>query len=280
MSDQADIETPETILHRFAIAHLEQDVAAGISVSSMPVADLVNPLTNGLAIGALAILLDAAGGNSNHFRRTPDEWTVTSELALEISPDGIPVLLASPDLPVVASSRPLGPKGATALSVATLAVGDVVIGGGTVRSFYLPAGAGMPSGLPAPAPPSPRAPLADLMSIGVLPETAGSVVLAQHVDPILNNSLGIVNGGVASAGLELAASAVINTAVINAGSGPDDLLRTASLRVNFLRPFFAGGTSRYVGTSMRVGRRTAVGDAEAIGDDGKVALTARVTAYR
>jgi hypothetical protein len=31
---------------------------------------------------------------------------------------------------------------------------------------------------------------------------------------------------------------------------------------------------------MRVGRRTAVGDAEAIGDDGKVALTARVTAYR
>jgi uncharacterized protein (TIGR00369 family) len=273
MSDQPDIETPETILHRFAIEHLEADVAAGISVSAMPVADLVNPLTNSLAIGALAILLDAAGGNSNHFRRAPDEWTVTSELALEISPDGIPALLARPDLPVVASSRPLGPKGATALSVCTMAVGDVVIGGGTVRSFYLPATDGMPSGLPDPAPPSPRAPLAELMSIGVLSEARGSVVLAQHVDPILNNSLGIVNGGVASAGLELAASAAINTE-------PDDLLRTASLRVNFLRPFFAGGTSRYVGTSMRVGRRTAVGDAEAIGDDGKVALTARVTAYR
>jgi acyl-coenzyme A thioesterase PaaI-like protein len=31
---------------------------------------------------------------------------------------------------------------------------------------------------------------------------------------------------------------------------------TASLRVNFLRPFFAGETSRYVGSPMRVGRPT------------------------
>jgi hypothetical protein len=31
---------------------------------------------------------------------------------------------------------------------------------------------------------------------------------------------------------------------------------------------------------LRVGRRSAVGDAQAIGDDGKVAITARVTAYR
>jgi hypothetical protein len=29
-----------------------------------------------------------------------------------------------------------------------------------------------------------------------------------------------------------------------------------------------------------VGRNTGVGDAQAIGDDGKVAITARVTAYR
>ena len=275
MSDQPDLETPETILHRFAIEHLENDVAGGISVMSMPVADLFNPITGGPAIGSLAILLDAAGGNSNHFRRTPAEWTVTSELALELSPDGIAALLASPDLPVVASSRPLGPKGATALSVCTMAVGDIVIGGGTVRSFYLPAGEGMPTGLPTPGTPTPRAPLTDLMSVAVRPPQDGAVVVAQLVDPILNNSLGIVNGGVASAGLELAASAAINTA-----TEPADLLRTASLRVNFLRPFFAGRVSRYVGTPMRVGRRSAVGDAEALGDDGKVALTARVTAYR
>jgi acyl-coenzyme A thioesterase PaaI-like protein len=56
-------------------------------------------------------------------------------------------------------------------------------------------------------------------------------------------------------------------------------LRTASLRVNFIRPFLAGHQSRYVGTAVRVGRSTAVGDAQAIGDDAKVAITARVTAY-
>jgi len=49
-------------------------------------------------------------------------------------------------------------------------------------------------------------------------------------------------------------------------------LVTASLRVNFLRQFFAGtgdgAQSRYVGTPLRVGA------------DGKVAIIARLTAYR
>ncbi len=102
----------------------------------------------------------------------------------------------------------------------------------------------------------------------------GSTVLKQHADPDLNNAIGIVHGGVASAGLELAASAAINP---NLSAG---LLQTASLRVNFVRPFFAGSTSRYIGTSLRVGRTTGIAEAQAIGDDGKVALTARLTAYR
>jgi uncharacterized protein (TIGR00369 family) len=271
-ADQHDIETPETILRRFAIVNVEADVPEGISVVSMPVADLINPFTQQPTIGPLAILLDAAGGNSNHFRRSADKWTVTSELALEISPDGIAVILANAHLPVLATARPLGPKGATALSVCTFTTGDVIVGGGSVRSFYLPAGDGMPQQLPPPAPASPRAPLTELMSVQIRDDVHGATVLAQCVDPILNNSLGIVNGGVASAGLELAASAAINR-----GTGPH--MRTASLRVNFLRPFFSGVTSRYLGTPLRVGRSTAVGDAEAIDDNGKVALTARVTAY-
>ena len=268
-----DIETPDTILRRFAIADIKSDVEQGISVMSMPVADLVNPFTGAPTVGPLAILLDAAGGNSNHFRRTPQEWTVTSELAVEISPDGIDVLLSRPRESVVASSRPLGPKSATALSVCTFTVGDVVIGGGTVRSFYLPSGQEV-VGPPPLSAPEPRRPLADLMSVDVRRAHDGGAVLGQRVDPILNNSLGIVNGGVASAGLELAAAAAVADALPSGQS-----MRTASLRVNFLRPFFAGADSRYVGTPMRVGRRTAVGDAEAIGDDGKVALTARITTY-
>src|ERR1700739_2871224 len=99
-------------------------------------------------------------------------------------------------------------------------------------------------------------------------------VLAQRVDHNLNNDIDIVHGGVAAAGLELAASAAMNR------DQTDGLLQTASLRVNFLRPFFAGADSRYIGTPLRVGRNTAVADAQAIGDDGKVAITARVTAYR
>jgi uncharacterized protein (TIGR00369 family) len=274
--DQPDIETPETILRRFDIRHLETDVAQGMSVCSMPVADLGNPFTGQPTVGPLAILLDAAGGNSNHYRRSATEWTVTSELALELSPDGISVIIANPDVPVVATARPLGPKGATALSVCTFTIGDVIVGGGTVRSFYLPAGDGMPHTLPPFAEPTPRAPLAELMAVQVRSDEQeaedGSRVLRQCVDPILNNSLGIVNGGVASAGLEVVASAAVNP-----GSGPH--LRTASLRVNFLRPFFSGAQSRYLGTPLRIGRSTAVADATAVDDSGKVALAARVTAY-
>jgi uncharacterized protein (TIGR00369 family) len=121
---------------------------------------------------------------------------------------------------------------------------------------------------------SPETTLSDLMAVTIAPETADCVLLSQHVDKNLNNDIDIVHGGVAAAGLELAASAAINQ------NRSDGLLRTGSLRVNFLRPFFAGGESRYEGTRLRVGRRTAIGDAQALGDDGTVAITARVTAYR
>ena len=82
-----------------------------------------------------------------------------------------------------------------------------------------------------------------------------------------------MHGGVSSTGLELVASAAINSA-------QPPPLRTASIRVNFLRPFVAGARSRYEGTVVRVGRNSAIGDAQAVGDDGKVAIMARITGYR
>jgi acyl-coenzyme A thioesterase PaaI-like protein len=57
-------------------------------------------------------------------------------------------------------------------------------------------------------------------------------------------------------------------------------LKTASLRVNYLRQFFSGPESRYVGNTLRVGSRSGVGEARAIGADGEVALVGRLTAYR
>ena len=103
--------------------------------------------------------------------------------------------------------------------------------------------------------------------------TTDGVKAHLEVEPHLHQPMGIVHGGVSTAGLELVASAAIN-------HGQDEPLRTASIRVNFLRPFFAGAESVYEGTALRIGRSTAVGDARAVGADGKTALVARITAYR
>jgi uncharacterized protein (TIGR00369 family) len=86
--------------------------------------------------------------------------------------------------------------------------------------------------------------------------------------------VGVVHGGIASAGLEVVAAAAVNHGSV------DDPFSRASLRVNFLRQFFAGDESRDVGTALRVGRRSGVAEAQAIGSDGKPAIIARLTAYR
>jgi uncharacterized protein (TIGR00369 family) len=98
-------------------------------------------------------------------------------------------------------------------------------------------------------------------------------MLMQAADPVLNNSIGVVHGGVSAMGLELVGSAAVNA------DRDGDLLRTASLRVNFIRRFLGGAESRYTANALRVGRSSGIADAQAIGDDGKVAILARVTAY-
>jgi uncharacterized protein (TIGR00369 family) len=269
---QHDIETPAAIQIRFGIDFLAANLSDATVVMSMPMSGLRNPFTGAPAVGPLAILVDAAAGMVNHYRRRTDQWTVSSELSLEVSPN---VTDAMDDLAptVVASANAVGSIGATALSICTLTCGETVIGAGTVRSFFIPA-----DGVTDKRPPQTMLrgtpTLADLMAVQIQPAEDGSRVLNQHADPDLNNDIGIVHGGMASAGLELAASAAMNP------ERSADLLQTGSLRVNFVRPLFAGTASRYVGTPLRVGRSTGVADAVAIGDDGKVALTARVTAYR
>jgi uncharacterized protein (TIGR00369 family) len=194
---------------------------------------------------------------------------VSSELSMDLSPD-----LSDLDGTVLATAHTVGSLGATSLGICTLSHRGNVIGCGTVRSFFIDAESVAPQVRPETLQRSAETTLSDLMAVAVRPGVADDVVLAQLVDPNLNNDIDIVHGGVAAAGLELATSAAINQ------DRSGDLLQTASLRVNFMRPFFAGDESRYVGTRLRVGRSTAVGDAKAIGDDGAVAITARVTAYR
>jgi uncharacterized protein (TIGR00369 family) len=269
---QHDIETPAAIQIRFGIECLAASLNDATVVMSMPMSGLRNPFTGAPAIGPLAILVDAAAGMVNHYRRRTDRWTVSSELSLDVSANSIQAMDDDAS-PVVASARAVGSVGTTPLSICTLTCGEAVVGTGTVRSVFIPA-----DGVTAKRPPQTllgAAPtLADLMAVQIQTREDGSTVLSQHADPDLNNDIGIVHGGMAAAGLELAASAAINS---HRSAG---LLQTASLRVNFVRRFFAGSTSPYVGTPLRVGRTTGVADAQAIGDDGKVALTARVIAYR
>jgi uncharacterized protein (TIGR00369 family) len=279
---QHDIETPASIQIRFGIEFLAASLADATVVMSMPMSGLRNPFTGAPTVGPLAILVDAAAGMVNHYRRRADQWTVSSELSLDVSPNGVEAI-DDVAAPVVASAGAVGSVGTTPLSICTLTCGHTVIGTGTVRSVFIPA-----DGVTAKRPPQRLlrgAPsLADLMAVQIEADRDGSTVLnstvlnstvlKQHADPDLNNDIGIVHGGMAAAGLELAASAAINS---DRCAG---LLQTASLRVNFVRPFMAGSTSRYIGTRLRVGRTTGIADAQAIGDDGKVALTARVTAYR
>ncbi|HXO79083.1 MAG TPA: PaaI family thioesterase [Mycobacterium sp.] len=268
-TNEHDLETPDSIQVRFGIAYVESRPAEAVAALSMPMDRFRNPFNGAPTVGPLAILVDAAAGIVNHYRRRPGQWTVSSELSMDLSLDGVGHL----DGPVLATAHAFGPLGATSLGICTLTYRGMVIGGGTVRSFFIDAEDVVPQRRSETLRRSAETTFADLIAAHVVDRDPGPV-LVQRVDGNLNNDIDIVHGGVAAAGLELAASAAVNR------DRTDDLLQTASLRVNFLRPFFAGSASRYEGTPLRVGRNTAVSDAQAIGDDGKVAITARVTAYR
>ncbi|WP_062908816.1 PaaI family thioesterase [Mycobacterium avium] len=266
--NQHDLETPDSIQVRFGIEYVESHPAKATAVLSMPMHRFRNPYTGAPTAGPLAILVDAAAGIVNHYRRRPGQWTVSSELSMDLSPD-----IGELDGPVVASAHSPGPLGATSLGVCTLTYRGMVIGTGTVRSFFIHAGDVVPQQRPETLRRSDETSFADLMAVHVVqdgPET----VLAQRVDRNLNNDIDIVHGGVAAAGLENEASAAVHR------DQTEDLLQNGSLRVNFLRPLFAGGEYCSEGTPLRVGRNTGVGDAQAVGDDGKVAVTARATADR
>ena len=275
MIQSLDPETPLSVLRRFAVSTLEQDMSDFTVVAEMPVAGMRNPFTGLPSLAALGILVDDVAGRVNYHRRPEGLWTVSSELTVEISPGALERVAASPEHPVVADARPVGPPGATLLSVCTLTHGGTVIGGGTVRTMPLPGGPDSPlTRGDDPLVRTSETSLAELMAVEPLPVRDGTYRLLQNPDPMINNLIGIVHGGVSSAGLELVASAAFNHDQANP-------FRTASIRVNFLRPFSAeGAQSVYEASALRIGRTSAIADATAVGADGKPAVIARVTGYR
>ncbi len=263
-----------TPLGRFGIVTSE-DGPTGC-IASIPAGGMTNPLTGLPTIAPLAMLVDHIGGLLNHHRRESDEWTVSSELSLELAPDALAQIAAVPDFPVIGTGQPCGRKGANALGVCEFTHRDSVVATATVRSFYLEAPGHLTPFPDGPTGPLPPGSLADRMAVRVAESGGSAKVLVQDSDPVLNNSLGIVHGGVSAMALELVGSAAVNDL------RQDQPLNTASLHVNFIRQFCTSPSStesRYVGTALLVGRSSAVADAQAVGDDGKVAIIARLTAY-
>src|SRR3954469_11237375 len=100
-----------TPIGRFGIETDEE--ADGRCVANMPVHGLLNPITGTPSLGPLAVLVDHVGGLVNHYRRAEGEWTVSSELSLELAPTCTAVIAAHPDTPVVGTARPIGPRSTT-----------------------------------------------------------------------------------------------------------------------------------------------------------------------
>jgi uncharacterized protein (TIGR00369 family) len=260
-----------TPLGRFGIVTSEEGPRR--CVASIPAGGMVNPLTGEPTTAALAMLVDHVGGLVNHHRRGPGEWTVSSEMSLELAPDALAQIATAPEIPVTAIGRACGRTGRSALGLCELTHRDVVVATATVRSFYIQTPDDLAKWPDGPTGPLPPGSLAERMAVQVAEGSGSSTVLRQGPDPVLNNSLGIVHGGVSAMALELVGSAAFN-------SGRDGaLLNTASLRVNFLRQFRLGPESRYDGTPLRVGRSSGVAEARAVGDDGKAAIIARITGY-
>jgi uncharacterized protein (TIGR00369 family) len=260
-----------TPLGRFGIVTSEEGPQG--CTASIPAGAMINPLTGNTTVAALAMLSDHVGGLINHHRRGPGEWTVSSELSLELAPNALTQIATAPDVPVSATGRPFGPKGANALSLCEFTHRDAVIATATVRSFYIQAPGHLAEFPDGPTGPLPPGSLADRMAVRIAESGGAAKVLVQDSDPVLNNSLGIVHGGVSAMALELVGSAAVND------GREDHPLHTASLRVNFLRQFHSDPESRYEGTPLRVGRSSGVAEARAVDATGKPAIIARITAY-
>jgi len=264
------VHPPNTPLGRFGVATLLD--SAELYVGSIPMTGLTNPITEAPTVGPLALLVDFVAGVVNHYRRTPDEFTVSSEMSLDLSPDAFDSIATDSDVPVIGRARPFGPKGATSLGICEITHRDVVIGVGSVRSVHIRAPADMPAN-PFPPASGPRpTELADIMALRV--GGLDPPVLFQQPNDNLQNSIGIVHGGISATALELVASAALNA---DRGTEP---VHTASLRVSYLRRLMSGAESRYTASVLRAGGRSGIAEAQAIGADGAIALIARMTAYR
>lgn len=269
-----DIAQISTVQRRFGIRQTSLDRRARTAAMEMPLSGLHNPHTGESSMAPLAVLVDAICGTVNHIPFEGEFWTVSTELSVDVSPD---FDFSAVEL-VSATASLMGVGESTALSHCQVRAGSTIVGEGSVRSFAAPAGSlpQRPVGAAEANPGGRAGRLSELMSMAVSSTCDGAAVLHQAWNPLLNNAIGMVHGGVAAAGLELAGTAALN----NGQTAP---FHTSSMAVNFIRPLSAenqAGICTYEASVVHRGRRSAVVDAVARGAGGTTAIIGRLTAYR
>lgn len=267
-TEHLDILDPNGIEARLRIRVRTLDPVGGTSVMSVHVPEF-SPIEHARPVlCTFAVLTDVVGGLVNHLSRPADAWTVTSELSMDIAG----AVIAGDE--VVGSSELLSVDDSGALSVTRFVVDDRPVGVATVRSFYIPATPVADedqSRHPQHAPVA--AGIEELLAVRpAAGDTDGEVALVAEPDPVVENAIGCVHGGVVAAALCCAGFAALED---SGASG----MSVGSARVNYFRPFIAGDGAAYRGRADRIGRHVASAVANAVAPGGKIAATARVTAY-
>src|SRR5271163_2613090 len=88
-TNEHDLETPDSIQVRFGISYVESRPAEAIAALTMPMERFRNPFTGAPTVGPLAILVDAAAGIVNHYRRRPGQWTASGTSTAPCWPPGM-----------------------------------------------------------------------------------------------------------------------------------------------------------------------------------------------
>ena len=118
-------------------------------------------------------------------------------------------------------------------------------------------------------------PVAELIGFEVVSAGEGRCTMKLEAEERHANPMGTLHGGILCDVADGAMGMAFFTTL-----EPGESFTTLELKVNFLRPFHGGAEAHYRAKPAHVGRSSGVAEVQAVGSDGRVALLARLTAYR
>ncbi|WP_433781490.1 PaaI family thioesterase [Actinomycetospora sp. CA-101289] len=220
------------------------------------------------AAGMLGVLLDDVVGQATLTARPDGGWPVTTELSIDVV-GGLPVngsVLTAGSRLLAASTRH-----ATACGEVRAPGGDV-LAVATLSTHYVPGVPDLDGVVPADAPdrPPPGLRLHEVLGATLESTPGHGALLVVPPGPEVGNVAGHGHGGILAALADVVAAAAVAD-----GGHP---LRTASLRVAYLRPAVLEGPVRLRAAVVHRGRATAVTRVDVTGGDGRLCAAATVTA--